>query len=213
MKQVEKQYGHFEVLQEVEGGVFPSGQTYRQLEVRCVCGKTMLVKLHHLRSGGTKSCGCRRGVKHGLWKTDIYRTWQAMINRCSPNAVPATRAKYYDRGITVCERWKDPAVFASDMGEKPFSNYSLDRIDNDKGYSPENCRWASASQQARNQRARSSKTNDLPRGIQLIDDGRVNCYQVKVTLNYKNYYVGVFSSVEEAVEARLEKLKLLGIMS
>ncbi len=131
----------------------------------CDCGKPTQVDSFYLRTGHTKSCGClvketvsRVSLLHGYArkgkKTKEYGIWCTMISRChNPNSVGYK--DYGGRGIFVCNRWRNSFIhFFQDMGTKP-DGLSLERKNNDAGYSPDNCKWATPKEQANNRRKRS----------------------------------------------------------
>ena len=124
-------------------------------ECKCDCGNTVVVKGTQLRNGHTKSCGCYQHdkrmenfTKHNLCNTPTYTTWDSMIQRCT-NHNNTNYPRYGGRGITVCDKWLSFEGFIEEMGLRP-PKFTLDRIDYNKGYYKENCRWISMKRQANN---------------------------------------------------------------
>lgn len=123
---------------------------------RCDCGKEKPVNIYNLKTGKTKSCGCDKSynsvTKHGLSHHAEYGVWKAMKARCY-NKNHKNYDEYGGRGIAVCDKWKDAFdVFFFDMGQRPSSRHSIDRIDVNKGYAHDNCRWATQKTQMLNTR-------------------------------------------------------------
>lgn len=132
---------------------------------RCDCGTEREVAIILLRSGQSRSCGCLQQeandhahLVHGHARRGAespeFRTWKAMHQRCYDRSA-SNYTNYGGRGIAIRDRWRDDfSAFLADMGPKPSPGHSIDRINNDGNYEPGNCRWATRSEQRRNQRPR-----------------------------------------------------------
>ena len=130
----------------------------------CDCGNKRIVCTKSLRSGNTQSCGCKRTdtirrvcTTHGMAHSKLYHVWATIVQRCC-NANNIDYPNYGGRGITLFKEWRDSyQAFYDYVSKLPHfgdSGYSLDRIDNDRNYEPNNVRWASPKDQANNRRKR-----------------------------------------------------------
>lgn len=153
-----QKFGRLNVLKRVES----DKNRHARFLCRCDCGVEKIVAGDNLTKGRSRSCGClsselstKRATKHGFSKTKIHNEWQNMIGRCYNKKRP-DYDRYGGRGIKVCDKWRDDfQAFYDDVSKLPHfgeSGYSLDRIDVDGDYTPENVRFANAKEQARNRR-------------------------------------------------------------
>ena len=150
-----ERFGRLRVLREGKKSKYGAAQW----DCLCDCGTFKTIIGSSLKTGLTRSCGCLNNetwetmiTKHNLVRHPLYETWAGMNKRCT-NPRSKNYCNYGGRGISVCARWKDSFPnFLEDMGEKPSSKYSLDRINNDGNYEATNCRWATRSQQNLNKR-------------------------------------------------------------
>lgn len=138
---------------------------------------------------------------HGRSNDPLYQTHRNMLARCYNNSCK-DYPDYGGRGISVCDRWQEPEGwgllnFLEDMGERPVG-LSLDRVDNDAGYSKENCRWATPQQQSVNKRSYRA-CGELPVGV--LPSKTAGKYVAQMSVNGKMRHIGTYASIAEAEEA------------
>lgn len=179
----------------------------RSWNCACMCGNTCTVTSHNLTSGRKRSCGClsrelssKRQTIHGLRNDAIYGILDGMKKRCY--SVNHKNYKHYGaRGITIHQEWlESSASFFSWAKENGYrEGLQIDRIDNDKGYSPDNCRWVNRICNNINRRA-SNKSGFT--GIVQVSYSKLYPFMCAVKLKGNQNYLGWFATVEEAIAVR-----------
>ena len=168
----------------------------------CICGESKIIQFDNLQSGHTKSCGClmiETNTTHGMTGSPEHDVWRQMKNRCK-NKSHTSYHRYGGRGISICERWHKFESFFKDMRRKPTPEHSIDRIDNDKGYFPENCRWATRTEQSRNK----SMSQFNKSGVCGVYKHKCGKWAASIGVNRKNIHIGLFKDIADAEKARKE---------
>ena len=167
------------------------------------CTKEFESRVSNIKNGGTKSCGCQKNkqkMTHGRSNSRFYKIWNGMVHRCTNPKIKAYK-DYGGRGISVCEEWLDIRNFVDwcDLTHPNQEGYTLDRINNDLGYSPKNCRWVDKSTQAINRRMRRTNTSGF---VGVGFNKSKGKWEASLKLNNIYKYIGSFLTIEEAAQAR-----------
>jgi len=173
---------------------------------KCYCGNEFITRTQSVKKGDTKSCGCFKiqqtilrnanHITHNLTNHRLYNTWKTMIHRCT-NPKRKDYEYYGGRGITVCERWLKVENFIEDMYPTFQDGLTLDRKENDKEYSKDNCRWATKTMQSRNTIVLKKNNKTGYRNV----FNYCNKFKSKICVNYKIINLGVFDTAIEAAKA------------
>ena len=192
---------------------------------RCECGNEVTVRGSDLRSENTTSCGCYQReshTKHGMCKTRLYYVWRGMLQRAGVHKGASEEAKrlYQDRGITVCDEWlvfENFRDWALSHGYK--EGLQIDRIDNDKGYCPENCRWVTPKENMNNRRNTICLEDGTPLatfcfkvGIQTFENGKKTKQYARIVDAYRRHHSAHPELVEAANRTILEMRQCLELL-
>lgn len=179
----------------------------------CDCGNSRIVSTDHLRNGDTTDCGCYRKhishyEKHGMSQTRLYTIWSLMKRRCLNSSTKEYKS-YGGRGITLCDEWLESKSFIDWALDNGYSdNLTLDRIDNDGNYCPENCRWVSRKVQSENRRSNRFITyNGETKTItQWAEDNGLKYYIVKKRLDILGW--SVEKALTEPIQMKYSNKKI-----
>lgn len=196
------------ILLEDLGYIYPKETSTRKEKFglyRCYCGNEFRARTTDVKRKKTISCSCYNKqrtkevhTKHGFHKHRLYSIWAGIIQRCT-NKNGKDSENYANRGITVCDEWLNIGKFIDDMYPTFIEGLSIDRIDNNKGYSKENCRWATSQIQGRNTRILQKNNTSGYRGVHF--DSASKKWKAQITINSKVIRIGYFNTALEAAKA------------
>ncbi len=183
-----------------------SKRKYRYGLYKCFCGKEFKAQIQYVNIGNTTSCGCYKRERmrnlnksHNMKNHRLYGTWSSMMTRCYNNKRDSY--KYYGgRGIKVCERWLNVENFINDMYPSFIEGLTLDRINVDGNYEPNNCRWVTNEVQARNTRRININNKTGYRGVSL-NRNKYKKYSAYICVDNKQIFLGTSSNSIECAKA------------
>ncbi|MBQ6430832.1 MAG: hypothetical protein IJJ99_03020 [Oscillospiraceae bacterium] len=221
-----QRFGNLTVLHRVEN----TKDSKPQWLCQCDCGNQKIVQSKHLKSGDVKSCGCGKGIKRVGKRTQftpacrpiielhshrnrLYNIWSGMHYRCEkPNA--SSYEFYGGRGICVCAEWSGKKGFDHFREWAVAHGYAddleIDRIDNDLGYEPANCRWVTHQENAFNRRARG-RSGIVGVSFRKDRPSDIGAWRACITVEGKSKYIGTFKTKEEAIAARKKAEMEIGL--
>jgi hypothetical protein len=176
-------FSYLTIIKEVSPRVQPSGQKPRTFLCRCICGSTKEIRLSHLTRGRVKSCGCNNGKRsiHGEVNTHLYNVWRGIKLRVTKKHYE--RHLYYDRGIALCQEWELYSNFRDWALKNGYSKeLQIDRIDNNEGYFPENCRFVEPYVNVNNRRNTVFVEYNSKRKPLMILLRELNKYDIRETI-------------------------------
>lgn len=173
-----------------------SKRKYRYGLYKCFCGNEFETHSYDINRGKTQSCGCLK-VTHKLSNHRLYKTWHSMIDRCC-NINNKRYKDYGSRGIVICNEWLSVENFINDMYPSYQEGLTIDRIDNNKGYSKDNCRWINETIQNRNRRVIQKNNTSGFRGVYWCKD--INKWKAAIGVNSKYKHLGCFADKIEAAK-------------
>lgn len=192
--EVGKRYGRLLILSE-ESPEIKQGRSRKRkrdmVAVRCDCGTVKVLRAEAIQFGWTKSCGCLSHEKkpNGHKTYPEYSTWKNMKDRClNPNS--SSYMNYGGRGITICDQWLHGfPSFLNDMGRRPTPQHTIERINNDGNYEPDNCKWETRINQNRNRRS-TILSIDIAREVRRLRESGMMPSEISQLLSVSYHAVG-----------------------